>query len=518
MTEIASGLGVQYASGPGYLLVRGGAAVLLPGETSSSQATRLYELLGAPHPVESVLGELLSAGLLNSPGFAVLGRGLDTGSIRVVVHGDMDVLVGSGRDHVIVHELRGIADRDVPSATPIEARLALTAAASPGPYLPLECGVVRASSCAMGGAGAQPDDLTIATQAPSPAEESDIPRVPEPEPAVEPVPEPEPAVEPVPEPEPAVEPVPEPEPAVEPVPEPEPEPEASHEPDPDTSPEPDVEPTSAPAPQERGPAPSGGSGFEAMWAEPDGEPEVPPPPAPTGLIETFPFAPAPIASPPRAGNPEPPRVPAPGVPVLEQWGGPGDRNGQDVTVLRPAPEISTATENSPASFEELTVARSQLALDGHSTLIAALRCPSGHLTPTYQAHCRVCRAVVDPGPELLVPRPTLGLLVQSSGQRLDLDRDIFLGRAPTIPDDFVGDPPHLVRLDDPTLEVSAQHLGVAIQDWTVSVTDLGSTNGTEVIASDGQHLHLAPWNPLPIEIGAVVILAGTVRLAFEAGP
>ena len=132
MTEIASGLGVQYASGPGYLLVRGGAAVLLPGETSSSQATRLYELLGAPHPVESVLGELLSAGLLNSPGFAVLGRGLDTGSIRVVVHGDMDVLVGSGRDHVIVHELRGIADRDVPSATPIEARLALTAAASPG--------------------------------------------------------------------------------------------------------------------------------------------------------------------------------------------------------------------------------------------------------------------------------------------------------------------------------------------------------------------------------------------------
>lgn len=104
------------------------------------------------------------------------------------------------------------------------------------------------------------------------------------------------------------------------------------------------------------------------------------------------------------------------------------------------------------------------------------------------------------------------------GSRSRLDRDVFLGRAPRVPADFEGDQPHLLRLVDPSLEVSGQHLHVSLDYWVVSVTDLGSTNGTEVIYADGQRLTLTPHVAVPVDPGTTIVLAGTINVLFEASP
>lgn len=115
-----------------------------------------------------------------------------------------------------------------------------------------------------------------------------------------------------------------------------------------------------------------------------------------------------------------------------------------------------------------------------------------------------------------MPRPTLGRLVISTGQVVDLDRDVFLGRAPRVPDDYAGPEPHTIRLVDPSVEVSSQHLQVSLDHWIVSVTDLRSTNGTEVVHEDGRRTTLSPDVPVTIDPGTKVILAGTIDLLYEA--
>ncbi|MBK6885447.1 MAG: hypothetical protein IPH03_02700 [Tetrasphaera sp.] len=198
-------------------------------------------------------------------------------------------------------------------------------------------------------------------------------------------------------------------------------------------------------------------------------------------------------------------IPAPPAPGRPSFAWDDDVDGE--TVLRPDPDLDDL---------DLTVAQVGSAADVPGQMVWAARCPAGHLTFAHQAHCRVCRQVVPPQEPVQMPRPTLGRLVISTGQVVDLDRDVFLGRAPRVPDDYSGPEPHTIRLVDPSVEVSSQHLQVSLDHWIVSVTDLRSTNGTEVVHEDGRRTTLSPDVPVTIDPGTKVILAGTIDLLYEA--
>jgi pSer/pThr/pTyr-binding forkhead associated (FHA) protein len=151
-------------------------------------------------------------------------------------------------------------------------------------------------------------------------------------------------------------------------------------------------------------------------------------------------------------------------------------------------------------------------------MVVAARCGAGHLSPAYAGTCRVCGAPIPPQQPVEIPRPTLGQLRLSTGGIVPLDRPLILGRNPRIPPGYAAEQPNLVRLPDPEKDVSGQHLEVTLDYWNVLVRDLGSTNGTEVILPGAMPVALRANDPVIIEPGTRVVLAGTISFTFEVLP
>ena len=230
--------------------------------------------------------------------------------------------------------------------------------------------------------------------------------------------------------------------------------------------------------------------------EPQPAADAPAAPADAGLlIEFFPWA---------TSEEEAPWGPAPGA------GGPSDE-----PQAQPVPAPPTPAFDPEAA--EMTVDRRTLV--GHSgpsdTLVVAARCPQGHLSPAYAGGCRVCGQPLPPQQPFETPRPPLGVLRLSNGDVVPLDRGLILGRNPRLPAGYAGDQPNLLKLNDPAKDISSQHLEVTLDFWHVLVKDLGSTNGTEVILPGEQPVQLRANDPMMIEPGTRVVLAGVVDFVFE---
>ena len=91
----------------------------------------------------------------------------------------------------------------------------------------------------------------------------------------------------------------------------------------------------------------------------------------------------------------------------------------------------------------------------------------------------------------------------------------MLGRDPRVPADSTT-APRLVVINDPRMEVSSQHASITLNFWDVCLTDLGSTNGTEIVDREGRRQRLAQNSPVTIQPGTKIILAEVVELTFEA--
>ena len=167
----------------------------------------------------------------------------------------------------------------------------------------------------------------------------------------------------------------------------------------------------------------------------------------------------------------------------------------------------------------MTVDRSALrAAEGVlGPIVAALRCGQGHLNPVHATACRICAQPLPPQTPVQVVRPPLGSLRFVNGDVVLLDRGCVLGRNPRVPSGYAGEQPNLVRLADPDKDISSQHLQIDLEGWHVMVKDLGSTNGTEVRRPGEAPASLRPNDPLGIEPGTEVILAGVLSFVFEVG-
>jgi hypothetical protein len=92
-----------------------------------------------------------------------------------------------------------------------------------------------------------------------------------------------------------------------------------------------------------------------------------------------------------------------------------------------------------------------------------------------------------PGQELapaVVAHP-VAKLIFSTGDVVDVDRVILVGRAPEARRFASSDQPHLVTVSSPNHEISSTHLeirpGAGADHGMAVVTDMGSTNGTVLV-------------------------------------
>jgi hypothetical protein len=261
--------------------------------------------------------------------------------------------------------------------------------------------------------------------------------------------------------------------------------------------------------------------------EPAAVPDSIAPPRPVSQpAATFAAAPTPDPNPAPVASP----VPGPVAPPVDAEAGVSTASSAPFPVPSPAPAPALVAHPAlqglvrpPASpgaeiSADRTINRASLVGLPAVLMVVAARCSEGHLSPAYASSCRVCRGSIPQQHPIEIPRPTLGQLRLSTGGVVSLDRPAILGRNPRVPQGYVGEQPNLVRLSDPDKDVSGQHLEVSLDYWNVLVCDLGSTNGTEVILPGEMPVVLRPNDPVIIEPGTRVVMAGSISFLFEVLP
>ena len=106
----------------------------------------------------------------------------------------------------------------------------------------------------------------------------------------------------------------------------------------------------------------------------------------------------------------------------------------------------------------------------------------------------------------------------SSGNEIDVDRLVVIGRAPDAGRFPAEDQPLLVTVPSPHSEISSTHIevrpGSGADRGTAVVTDLGSTNGTLVVLPGERPSELRPGVPVALASGALIDLGDglTIRV------
>lgn len=233
------------------------------------------------------------------------------------------------------------------------------------------------------------------------------------------------------------------------------------------------------------------------------EQAAPPPRDENGL-------PAAVASPPEPTPRESATPPEPAAPALE-------------TPLSPAPPVTRHSTPAPAAEELITsVPWEQPSAPGPAATSAgspAARAgapagpPAGVTNPSARAPIVVPfatkigraaqgtenstgRAVPQP-----IALPALHLLLDT-GQVVPLEGAVLLGRDPVGVGPWAGSTP--VPVVDPERSISKTHLVIRLEETRALVQDLGSTNGTIVVAPDGSMTHATPGAAVDAAVGSTV--------------
>jgi len=106
--------------------------------------------------------------------------------------------------------------------------------------------------------------------------------------------------------------------------------------------------------------------------------------------------------------------------------------------------------------------------------------------------------------------PARTTLEFTTGQLVDVDRTILIGRSPRVERSTAADIPDLLPLESAGHSISRTHLKISIDGDRVLLEDLNSTNGTEVIASGGDAAALLPGEQALLSDGMVVSLGDHV--------
>lgn len=111
---------------------------------------------------------------------------------------------------------------------------------------------------------------------------------------------------------------------------------------------------------------------------------------------------------------------------------------------------------------------------------------------------------------------TVARLRFSSGEDVEVDRPVLVGRAPEAHRFASGEQPRLVPVPSPNQEISATHIevrpGSGADHGSAVVTDLGSTNGTVIVQPSLPPEDLQPGTAVQLIPGAVIDLGDGVTI------
>lgn len=204
------------------------------------------------------------------------------------------------------------------------------------------------------------------------------------------------------------------------------------------------------------------------------------------------------------GRPETAPTPDPATdPVgtmMPSW---GDHDGN--TVMRG----DLPTEAIPATSQ---VSASEQPTTG--PLALGRLCPEGHANPPTSSSCGLCEGTLTDDPTDVV-RPSLGRMVISDGDIVELDRPAVVGRQPTITRSASESMPRVVHVKSPSGDISRSHLEVRLEGWHVMLVDLAATNGTLLVRQGMPPRRLGQGEKLMLLDGDIADLGDGVSLRFE---
>ena len=120
-----------------------------------------------------------------------------------------------------------------------------------------------------------------------------------------------------------------------------------------------------------------------------------------------------------------------------------------------------------------------------------------------------------PEPPAVTARP-VARLVFSSGQTVEVDRAVIVGRAPEARRFSSDEQPRLITVPSPQHEISSTHLevrpGAGADHGSAVVTDMGSTNGTVLIQPGLPPEDLQPGIAVQLIPGAIIDLGDSVNI------
>jgi len=180
----------------------------------------------------------------------------------------------------------------------------------------------------------------------------------------------------------------------------------------------------------------------------------------------------------------------------------GDHDGRTIT----ADQLAAFRDSSGGAIEPPVAAAG-------GPPIQSRVCQNGHSNPPHEQTCSHC-GIGLVGPPSMIPRPSLGRMVFSSGHVIELDRPAIIGRNPKIEGSMTNEMPKLVRLDVGK-GLSRSHAMVRLEGWQVLLEDLASSNGTFVTlpGRDARRLHTN--EPVQLETGSVIDFGGEVTATLE---
>lgn len=204
---------------------------------------------------------------------------------------------------------------------------------------------------------------------------------------------------------------------------------------------------------------------------------------------------------------------------------PGDHDGHtNPAVAAPVPTESTLA----GDHDGLTMTREQLAAlrqaesepaptPGANEVLAVM-CDARHPNPPQAATCRSCGVPLGTARPVSVPRPPLGVLVFSNGDRIIADRQILIGRNPRITGTSTSELPRIVKFESAGQGLSRTHAEVRLEGWQMLLEDLQSTNGTEVVLPGQAVRRMHAGEPVVIVPGTSIDFGDELTCTVEVAP
>jgi hypothetical protein len=146
--------------------------------------------------------------------------------------------------------------------------------------------------------------------------------------------------------------------------------------------------------------------------------------------------------------------------------------------------------------------------------VLARVCPQNHANPPTHSECSTCHQLL-PDDAVQVPRPALGRMRVSTGELIDLDQSMIVGRQPSVSRVQGGVMPKLVQVASPSGDISRSHVEVRLEGWHVMLCDLKATNGTVLVREGQSPRRLAQGEMAILLDGDIAELGDDISLRFE---